>query len=184
MVQEGFKIIALIWLVVKSDLKTNKKICLSIPMGIADLQCSRFRCNPIWSYGFNNWINRWLLCMRRHFRHVVFVHDIWYDLGDDLEHDLGNFLVRDTLGSCGWVLTMKGIPPPPVHAINRGIMMEGVACIVDGLLGSGNGTTTYSENIGTLRITQGTGWIMNTTGNENFLLTIVCSGYSTHDRFR
>ena len=51
--------------------------------------------------------------------------------------------------------TMKGIPPPPVHAINRGIMMEGVACIVDGLLGSGNGTTTYSENIGTLRITQG-----------------------------
>lgn len=46
------------------------------------------------------------------------------------------------------------IPPPPVHAINRGIMMEGVACVIDGLLGSGNGTTTYSENIGTLRITQ------------------------------
>ena len=55
------------------------------------------------------------------------------------------------------ISTMKGIPPPPVHAINRGIMMEGVACIIDGLLGSGNGTTTYSENIGTLRITQGNG---------------------------
>jgi nucleobase transporter 1/2 len=46
------------------------------------------------------------------------------------------------------------IPPPPLHAINRGIMMEGVACVIAGMLGSGNGTTTYAENIGALGITK------------------------------
>ena len=35
-----------------------------------------------------------------------------------------------------------------------GIMIEGIACVIAGALGSGNGTTTYSENIATLRITK------------------------------
>ncbi|CAL8345467.1 unnamed protein product [Lota lota] len=45
-------------------------------------------------------------------------------------------------------------PPPPIHAINRGIFMEGVSCVLDGLFGTGNGSTSSSPNIGVLGITK------------------------------
>ncbi|XP_048846431.1 solute carrier family 23 member 2-like isoform X1 [Brienomyrus brachyistius] len=45
-------------------------------------------------------------------------------------------------------------PPPPVHAINRGIFIEGVSCVVDGIFGTGNGSTSSSPNIGVLGITK------------------------------
>ncbi|XP_048099951.1 solute carrier family 23 member 2 isoform X2 [Alosa alosa] len=45
-------------------------------------------------------------------------------------------------------------PPPPIHAINRGIFMEGVACVLDGVFGTGNGSTSSSPNIGVLGITK------------------------------
>ncbi|EDO49567.1 predicted protein, partial [Nematostella vectensis] len=47
-----------------------------------------------------------------------------------------------------------GAPPPPKHAVNRGIGVEGIGCLITGLWGSGNGTTSYSENIGALGITK------------------------------
>ena len=49
---------------------------------------------------------------------------------------------------------LSGAPPPPIHAINRGIGTEGIGCIIAGLCGSGNGTTSYSENIGAIGITK------------------------------
>ena len=49
---------------------------------------------------------------------------------------------------------LSGAPPPPRHAINRGIGMEGVGCLLAGAWGSGNGTTSYSENIGAIGITK------------------------------
>ncbi|KAG0725101.1 Solute carrier family 23 member 1 [Chionoecetes opilio] len=49
---------------------------------------------------------------------------------------------------------IAGAPPPPVHAINRGIGIEGIGCILAGLWGSGNGTTSYSENIGAIGVTK------------------------------
>ena len=55
---------------------------------------------------------------------------------------------------------ISGAPPPPIHAINRGIGTEGVGCIIAGLCGSGNGTTSYSENIGAIGITKVTSEIM------------------------
>ena len=55
---------------------------------------------------------------------------------------------------------LSGAPPPPIHAINRGIGTEGVGCIIAGILGSGYGTTSYSENIGAIGITKVT--ILNT----------------------
>ena len=44
--------------------------------------------------------------------------------------------------------------PPPVHAINRGVAMEGIGCVLAGLWGSGNGSTSYSENIGAIGVTK------------------------------
>ena len=49
---------------------------------------------------------------------------------------------------------IAGAKPPPVHAVNRGIGTEGIACILAGAWGSGNGTTSYSENIGAIGITK------------------------------
>ncbi|XP_053374414.1 solute carrier family 23 member 2-like isoform X2 [Mercenaria mercenaria] len=49
---------------------------------------------------------------------------------------------------------LSGAPPPPTHAINRGIGVEGIGCILAGAWGSGNGTTSYSENIGAIGITK------------------------------
>uniref|UniRef100_A0AAX7TC71 Solute carrier family 23 member 2 n=1 Tax=Astatotilapia calliptera TaxID=8154 RepID=A0AAX7TC71_ASTCA len=45
-------------------------------------------------------------------------------------------------------------PPPPIHAINRGIFIEGISCVLDGLFGTGNGSTSSSPNIGVLGITK------------------------------
>ena len=44
--------------------------------------------------------------------------------------------------------------PPPVHAINRGVVVEGIGCVLAGLWGSGNGSTSYSENIGAIGVTK------------------------------
>lgn len=49
---------------------------------------------------------------------------------------------------------LAGAPPPPTHALNRGIFIEGIACVLTGAWGSGNGTTSFSENIGVIGITK------------------------------
>ena len=53
---------------------------------------------------------------------------------------------------------LSGAPPPPTHAINRGIGVEGLGCILAGLWGTGNGTTSYSENIGAIGVTKVNAW--------------------------
>lgn len=45
-------------------------------------------------------------------------------------------------------------PPPPSHAVNRGIAMEGLCCIFGGLVGAGVSVTTYTANIGVIGITK------------------------------
>lgn len=49
---------------------------------------------------------------------------------------------------------LSGAPPPPNHAINRGIAVEAIGCILAALWGTGNGTTSYSQNIAALGITK------------------------------
>ena len=49
---------------------------------------------------------------------------------------------------------LSGAPPyPTAKTINRGIGMEGVGCLIAGIMGTGNGTTSYSENIGAIALT-------------------------------
>ncbi|XP_060554543.1 solute carrier family 23 member 2-like, partial [Ruditapes philippinarum] len=40
------------------------------------------------------------------------------------------------------------VSPPPAHAVNRGIAMEGFGSILSGIVGSGGATTSYSQNVG------------------------------------
>ncbi|XP_046481884.1 solute carrier family 23 member 2 isoform X2 [Neodiprion pinetum] len=49
---------------------------------------------------------------------------------------------------------MCGAPPPPLHAINRGIGTEGLGTVLAGLWGSGNGTNTFGENVGAIGVTK------------------------------
>lgn len=49
---------------------------------------------------------------------------------------------------------LAGAPIPDARTVNRGIGMEGVGCLVAGVFGTGNGTTSYSENIGAIGLTR------------------------------
>ncbi|CAH1798280.1 unnamed protein product [Owenia fusiformis] len=46
------------------------------------------------------------------------------------------------------------VPPPPAHAVNRGIAIEGLASLVSGSVGACHVTTSYSENIGVIGLTK------------------------------
>lgn len=49
---------------------------------------------------------------------------------------------------------LSGAPVPDEKTINRGIGMEGIGCLIAGIFGTGNGTTSYSENIGAIGLTR------------------------------
>jgi len=49
---------------------------------------------------------------------------------------------------------LSGAPIPNAKIINRGIGMEGVGCLIAGIFGTANGTTSYSENIGAIGLTR------------------------------
>uniref|UniRef100_A0A7N9AS82 Solute carrier family 23 member 1 n=1 Tax=Mastacembelus armatus TaxID=205130 RepID=A0A7N9AS82_9TELE len=62
--------------------------------------------------------------------------------------------IVESIGDYYACARLSGATPPPVHAINRGIFTEGLCCIIAGLLGTGNGSTSSSPNIGVLGITK------------------------------
>ncbi|XP_075062110.1 solute carrier family 23 member 1 [Mixophyes fleayi] len=62
--------------------------------------------------------------------------------------------IIESMGDYYACARLSGAPPPPIHAINRGICIEGVCCVIAGLLGTGNGSTSSSPNIGVLGITK------------------------------
>lgn len=49
---------------------------------------------------------------------------------------------------------MSGAPVPNKKTVNRGILFEGIGCLIAGIMGTGNGTTSYSENIGAIGLTR------------------------------
>jgi len=49
---------------------------------------------------------------------------------------------------------LAGAKVPDRATINRGIGMEGLGCLIAGIFGTGNGTTSYSENIGAIGLTR------------------------------
>ncbi|KAA0720206.1 Solute carrier family 23 member 1 [Triplophysa tibetana] len=62
--------------------------------------------------------------------------------------------IIESIGDYYACARLSGAPPPPVHAINRGIFTEGMCCVFTGLMGTGNGSTSSSPNIGVLGITK------------------------------
>ena len=65
-----------------------------------------------------------------------------------------NSSVRSTELTCHNRHVLAGATAPPVHAMNRGIAIEGLGGILSGLLGTGNASTSYSGNIGIIGVTR------------------------------
>ncbi|KAE9421602.1 hypothetical protein Angca_004741 [Angiostrongylus cantonensis] len=64
---------------------------------------------------------------------------------------------------------------PPSHAINRGILAEGMGTLLSGLLGPAVGMTTHTENIGVIGVTRvASRWTMVVAG-----LLLIVLGVST-----
>lgn len=62
--------------------------------------------------------------------------------------------VIESVGDYYACARLSGAPVPDKRTVSRGIGMEGVGCLIAGVFGSGNGTTTYSENIGAIGLTR------------------------------
>ncbi|XP_070531836.1 solute carrier family 23 member 1-like [Ptychodera flava] len=80
--------------------------------------------------------------------------------------------IVESVGDYHACARFSGAPPPPPHAVNRGICMEGFCCFLAGIWGSGLGPTSYSENIGAIAITKvGSRRVMQWTS----LLLFICA---------
>ena len=62
--------------------------------------------------------------------------------------------ILDSIGDYYAAAKMCQVPPPPRHAINRGIAIEGFCSMLSGFYGTGHATTTYGGNIGTIGMTK------------------------------
>ncbi|XP_056261368.1 solute carrier family 23 member 1-like [Seriola aureovittata] len=62
--------------------------------------------------------------------------------------------IAESVGDYHACARLSGAPPPPKHAISRGIGVEGLGSLLAGSFGTGNGTTSFSENVAALGITK------------------------------
>ncbi len=60
----------------------------------------------------------------------------------------------ESLGDYYALAKLADAPPPPPHAVNRGVGMEGIGTILAGLWGTANGTASYSTNVGLVGLTK------------------------------
>lgn len=62
--------------------------------------------------------------------------------------------VIESVGDYYACARLSGADSPPKHAINRGIFVEGLCCLLSGTFGTACGLTSFSENIGAIGITK------------------------------
>ena len=62
--------------------------------------------------------------------------------------------ILDSVGDYFACAKTCGVPPPPRHAVNRGLAVEGFCTFLAGLVGCGHATTTYAGNIGAIGLTK------------------------------
>lgn len=92
----------------------------------------------------------------------------WFRVPTPFQWGMPQFGVAATIGMiAGYLASMvesigdyyacarlSGAPTPDEKTINRGITFEGIGCLIAGIIGTGNGTTSYSENIGAIGLTR------------------------------
>ena len=73
--------------------------------------------------------------------------------------------ILESVGDYHACARISSVPKPPHHAINRGILMEGIACICAGAWGTGIGVTSYSECVGNIGLTRVSRYVLATVLN-------------------
>ena len=63
-------------------------------------------------------------------------------------------VILDSIGDYYACAKVSNVPAPPSHAVNRGIMIEGLCTFISGTLGCGHATGTYGGNIGAIGLTK------------------------------
>ncbi|XP_071090863.1 solute carrier family 23 member 2-like [Haliotis cracherodii] len=64
------------------------------------------------------------------------------------------FSILDSIGDYSACARMCFVPPPPKHAVNRGVAVEGAMSFLAGAVGVGHATSSYGNNIGAIGITR------------------------------
>ena len=62
--------------------------------------------------------------------------------------------ILDSIGDYYACANSCRVPPPPGHATNRGIAVEGFCSMLSGIWGAGHATSTYGGNIGAIGMTK------------------------------
>lgn len=62
--------------------------------------------------------------------------------------------ILDSFGDYYACAKVCRVPAPPKHAVNRGILIEGLCTILSGAVGCGHATNTYGGNIGAIGVTK------------------------------
>ncbi|XP_053407237.1 solute carrier family 23 member 1-like isoform X1 [Mercenaria mercenaria] len=66
------------------------------------------------------------------------------------------------------------VPPPPRHAVNRGLTIEGLCTFLAGTVGCGHATTTYAGNIGAMGLTKvASRWVFVAVGVIYMLIGVL-----------
>ena len=62
--------------------------------------------------------------------------------------------ILDSIGDYYACAKICRVPPPPSHAVNRGIMVEGLCSFLSGAVGCGHATSTNGGCIGAIGVTR------------------------------
>nr|KAG5704077.1 hypothetical protein BaRGS_017581 [Batillaria attramentaria] len=62
--------------------------------------------------------------------------------------------VLESIGDYYGTARVAEAPPPPPHAINRGIAIEGICSVISGMVGAGHATTSYSNSLAAISVTR------------------------------
>lgn len=82
--------------------------------------------------------------------------------------------ILDSVGDYFACAKTCSVPPPPRHAVNRGLTVEGICTFLAGLVGCGHATTTYAGNIGAIGLTKvASRWVFVTVGLLYMLFGVI-----------
>lgn len=62
--------------------------------------------------------------------------------------------VLESIGDYYATAYVSRAPPPPHHAVNRGILLEGLGSVLSGALGAGHATTSSTPHVSLIGISK------------------------------
>ena len=81
--------------------------------------------------------------------------------------------IFDSIGDYYACAKVSRVPAPPLHAVNRGILIEGICTFFSGTFGCGHATSTYGGNIGAIGLTKVRALISLSLSLFSFFLSVI-----------